>query len=169
MAGITHKGNIVTTAGDLPAKGTRAPSFRLTKTDLEDVDLEDFPGQRIVLNIFPSIDTSTCATSVRKFNQLAASLPNTVVLCISKDLPFAHRRFCGAEGIKNVLALAQYKDRSFSDAYGVDIVSGSTLTGLMSRAVVVVDEKGRILYTEQVADISSEPDYESVISILQRQ
>ncbi|MFN0033127.1 MAG: thiol peroxidase [Flavobacteriales bacterium] len=166
MATITHRGNAATTAGELPHRGALAPTFRLTGTDLKDIRLEDLKGKNVVLNIFPSIDTSTCAQSVRRFNELAASLKNTVVLCVSKDLPYAHRRFCAVEGIENVRCAAQYKDTSFSDAYQVDITAGSTLVGLMSRAIMVIDERGTVRYTEQVADISSEPDYERALSAL---
>lgn len=166
MPSVTHKGNTITLAGFLPAIGSKAPDFKLTKTDLTDVSLGDFEGKQIVLNIFPSIDTGTCATSVRRFNQLASALPNTVVICVSKDLPFAHRRFCGAEGIADVVCASQYKDNSFSEAYGVDITSGSALAGLMSRAVVVIDSAQNVLHTEQVQDISSEPDYEAAIHYL---
>lgn len=130
MAQVQFKGNPVHTAGDLPAVGSKAPSFRLTKTDLSDVGIEDFKGKRVVLNIFHSIDTGTCAASVRRFNQEAAGLNNTVVLCVSKDLPFAHNRFCEAEGIDNVIAVSQYKDSSFADAYGVQYTD-SVIEGLL--------------------------------------
>jgi thioredoxin-dependent peroxiredoxin len=166
MSSVTHKGNTITLAGFLPAIGSKAPDFKLTKTDLTDVSLADFKGKQIVLNIFPSIDTGTCATSVRRFNQLASALPNTVVICVSKDLPFAHRRFCGAEGIADVVCASQYKDNSFSEAYGAEITSGSPLTGLFSRAVVVIDKDQNVIHTEQVSDISSEPDYEAAIHYL---
>ncbi len=166
MSTITHRGKEATTEGSLPTSGSIAPDFRLTKTDLSDIHLSDLKGKKVVLNIFPSIDTSTCATSVRRFNQLAASFENTAVLCISKDLPFAHRRFCGAEGIENVMCLAQYKDNSFSETYHVDITAGSTLIGLMSRAIVVIDDTGKVLHSEQVADIGQEPDYDAVLTAL---
>jgi thiol peroxidase len=148
----------------LPAVGTPAPAFTLTRVDRTDVQLSEYLGKRVVLNIFPSIDTSTCAMSVRRFNQLAAQLTNTVVLCISKDLPFAQKRFCGAEGIENVEALSQYRNTSFSDAYGVDITD-SPMRGLMSRNVVVIDEKGTIIHTE-ACELGQEPNYEAVLEVL---
>jgi len=148
----------------LPAVGTPAPAFTLTRVDRTDVQLSEYLGKRVVLNIFPSIDTSTCAMSVRRFNQLAAQLTNTVVLCISKDLPFAQKRFCGAEGIENVETLSQYRNTSFSDAYGVDITD-SPMRGLMSRNVVVIDEKGTIIHTE-ACELGQEPNYEAVLEVL---
>ncbi len=168
MAEFIHRGNAAHTSGDLPVIGKPAPDFRLTKIDLKDLSLADFKGKRIVMNIFPSIDTSTCATSVRKFNELASKMENTVVLCISNDLPFAQRRFCGAEGIENVMCLSEYKDRSFSNNYRVDITEGSSFIGLMARAIVVVDETGAILHTELVSDLSSEPNYDDVIEVLSK-
>jgi thiol peroxidase len=165
MATITHRGNEIITAGTLPESGKPVPNFRLTKSDLTDVTPKELAGKKVVLNIFPSIDTGVCAASVRRFNQLASALDNTLVLCVSKDLPFAHNRFCGAEGIENVHMSSQYKDTSFSDAMGVDIVSGP-LAGLMSRAIVVLDENGMVKYTEQVPEIGSEPDYEKAIEAL---
>jgi thioredoxin-dependent peroxiredoxin len=166
MIAVTHRGNTIELAGKLPQVGTKAPNFRLTQTDLTDISLETFTGKNLVLNIFPSIDTGTCAASVRRFNQLASALPNIVVICVSKDLPFAHKRFCGAEGIEDVICASQYKDQSFSEGYGVDILDGSKLIGLMSRAVVVIDTNGVVIHTEQVSDISSEPDYEAAIHLL---
>jgi thiol peroxidase len=148
----------------LPAVGTPAPAFTLTRVDRTDVQLSEYLGKRVVLNIFPSIDTSTCAMSVRRFNQLAAQLTNTVVLCISKDLPFTQKRFCGAEGIENVETLSQYRNTSFSDAYGVDITD-SPMRGLMSRNVVVIDEKGNIIHTE-ACELGQEPNYEAVLEVL---
>ena len=148
----------------LPAVGTPAPAFTLTRVDRTDVQLSEYLGKRVVLNIFPSIDTSTCAMSVRRFNQLAAQLTNTVVLCISKDLPFAQKRFCGAEGIENVETLSQYRNSSFSDAYGVDITD-SPMRGLMSRNVVVIDENGTIIHTE-ACELGQEPNYEAILEVL---
>ena len=148
----------------VPAVGTPAPAFTLTRVDRTDVQLSEYLGKRVVLNIFPSIDTSTCAMSVRRFNQLAAQLTNTVVLCISKDLPFAQKRFCGAEGIENVETLSQYRNTSFSDAYGVDITD-SPMRGLMSRNVVVIDENGTIIHTE-ACELGQEPNYEAVLEVL---
>jgi thioredoxin-dependent peroxiredoxin len=165
MATITFKGNAINTAGVLPEKGSLAPAFKLVKTDLSDVTLNDFKGKKLVLNIFPSLDTSVCAASVRKFNAEAEKLPNTVVLCISRDLPFAHSRFCTTEGLKNVISLSEYKDENFSKAYGVKITDGP-LAGLMSRAVVVVDESGKVVYSEQVPEIAQEPDYTKALAAL---
>jgi len=165
MATITFKGNEVHTAGSLPAVGSKAPDFRLTAGDLSTKSLNDYKGRKVILNIFPSIDTGTCAASVRAFNEKAAGLDNTVVLCISKDLPFAQGRFCAAEGISNVETLSEYKDSSFSDAYQLKITDGP-LEGLLSRAVVVIDEDGTVTYTEQVSEIANEPDYEKAIAAL---
>ncbi|GAK59844.1 thiol peroxidase [Candidatus Vecturithrix granuli] len=165
MAKITLKGNPIHTCGELPARGSQAPDFVLTKTDLSDVSLKDFAGKRIVLNIFPSIDTSVCATSVRKFNEEAQKLDNTVVLCASLDLPFAHSRFCGAEGLKNVISVTELRKRAFGEDYGVRIIDGP-LAGLFSRAVVIIDEHGKVLYTEQVPEIAQEPNYEAALKAL---
>lgn len=165
MAEITFKGNPVKTVGNLPSVGEEAPDFSLTAGDLTQKTLGEYRGKKVVLNIFPSVDTGTCAASVRKFNEKAAGLDNTVVLCISRDLPFAQARFCAAEGIENVQTLSEYKDSSFSDAYGVRFADGP-LEGLMSRAVVVIDEDGKVKYTEQVAEVTEEPDYEKALSAL---
>jgi len=165
MATITFKGSEVHTAGSLPAVGSKAPDFRLTAGDLSTKTLSDYQGKRIILNIFPSIDTGTCAASVRTFNQRASGLDNTVILCISKDLPFAQGRFCAAEGISNVVTLSEYKDSSFSDAYQVRIVD-SPLEGLLSRAIVVIDENGTVVHTEQVSEIANEPDYDRALAAL---
>lgn len=165
MASITLGGNPVHTNGELPQTGTKAPEFQLVKNDLSVVSLADFAGSKLVLNIFPSVDTGTCAASVRQFNQKAANLENTKVLCISRDLPFAQKRFCGAEGLENVVNLSDFKDGSFSKNYGLEITDGP-LAGLSSRVVIVVDENGTIQYTEQVAEIADEPDYEAALSAL---
>jgi thiol peroxidase len=165
MAEITFKGNAVRTAGQLPAVGSIAPDFQLTGTDLADIQLSALRGKKVVLNIFPSIDTGICAASARKFNQLASSLDNTIVLNISKDLPFAHSRFYAAEGLENVHGASQYKDAAFSSSYGVDMADGP-LAGLMSRAVVIVNTEGQVTYTEQVPDIVQEPNYEAAIAAL---
>ncbi|HEX4937349.1 MAG TPA: thiol peroxidase [Candidatus Kapabacteria bacterium] len=165
MAKITLKGNPVDTAGNLPAAGAPAPAFTLVKTDLSDVSLKDFAGKKLVLNIFPSIDTPTCATSVRKFNQQASDMPNTQVLCVSADLPFALARFCGAEGIKNVISASVFRNPEFGTAYGAVITSGP-LKGLLSRAVVVIDEQGKVLHAEQVGEIANEPNYEAALKVL---
>lgn len=163
MATITFKGTAVHTLGELPAEGSQTPDFKLTAGNLSDKTLADYAGKKIILNIFPSIDTGTCAASVRAFNEKAAGLDNTVVLCISKDLPFAQGRFCAAEGISNVETLSEYKDSNFSDAYQLKIADGP-LAGLLSRAVVVIDEKGKVIYTEQVAEVTDEPDYDKALA-----
>ncbi len=166
MAKITFKGNPVNTAGDLPRVGAEAPEFSLIKTDLSEVSLHDYKGKRVVLNIFPSVDTGVCAASVRRFNDEASKQANTAVLCVSRDLPFAHARFCGAEGLENVVSLSEYKDEVFSQNYGVKMVDGP-LSGLLSRAVVVIDENGKVVHSEQVDDIVHEPNYEAAIKVLQ--
>lgn len=165
MADITLGGNPVKTSGNLPEKGTKAPNFNLVKTDLSTASLTDFKGHKLVLNIFPSVDTGTCAASVRKFNEKASALDNTKVLCISRDLPFAQNRFCGAEGLDNVISLSDFKDGSFGNNYGLTVTNGP-LEGLHSRVVIVVNEAGDVVYTEQVADIKDEPDYESALAAL---
>jgi thiol peroxidase len=158
MANITLGGNPITTIGTLPAVGSKALDFELVKTDLSSVKLNDFAGKKIILNIFPSIDTGTCAASVRKFNAMANELENTVILCVSRDLPFAQKRFCGAEGLENVHPVSDFKIGKFGDDYGLTITSGP-LSGLHSRAVVVIDENGNITYTEQIPEIADEPNY----------
>ncbi|MEY4038221.1 MAG: hypothetical protein RIR67_531 [Bacteroidota bacterium] len=165
MSTITLGGNPVHTSGELPKIGTQLADFKLVKNDLSIATLADFSGKRAVLNIFPSIDTGTCAASVRKFNETAANLNNTVVLCISRDLPFAQKRFCGAEGIENVVNLSDFQNGSFGKANGLEITDG-VLTGLHSRAVIVIDEKGTILHTEQVQEIADEPNYEAALAVL---
>ncbi|MCM8529171.1 MAG: thiol peroxidase [Lentisphaeraceae bacterium] len=164
MATITLKGNAVETVGNLPATGSAAPAFELVKTDLSSATLESYKGQKVVLNIFPSVDTPTCATSVRKFNEKAASLDNTAVICVSADLPFAQKRFCGAEGIEKVESASTFRS-SFGKEYGVEISTG-VLTGLLSRAVVVIDENGSVVYTEQVGEIADEPNYDAALAAL---
>ena len=165
MATIALKGNPIHTAGTLPETGKPAPDFLLTKTDLSDISLSGFAGKKIVLNIFPSLDTAVCATSVRKFNAEAEKLPGTVVLCVSKDLPFAHARFCAAEGLANVISASEMRNGNFGHHYGVLITDGP-LAGLLSRAVVVIDEKGFVIYGEQVPDIVQEPDYKAALASL---
>jgi thiol peroxidase len=157
--------NIVNTNGTLPAAGSAAPDFSLSNNDLQNKSLKDYTGKNLVLNIFPSIDTRVCAMSVREFNKRAATLPDTTVLCISKDLPFAFKRFCGAEGITNVETLSDFRDKSFSKNYGVDMVDGG-LAGLMARAVVVIDKQGKVKYTELVPTIGQEPDYEAALKAI---
>jgi thiol peroxidase len=165
MAKITLKGTPIDTIGELPKVGAKAPGFTLTKRDLSETSLEDFAGKRIVLNIFPSIDTQVCATSVRRFNVEASKLENSVVLCVSADLPFAHERFCGAEGIDDVLSLSCFRSEAFGRDYGVKITSGP-LTGLLSRAVVIIDKSGKVIYTEQVPEIVQEPNYAAALEAL---
>lgn len=165
MATITLKGNAVQTNGELPAKETKAPAFELVKNDLSKASLNDYAGKRLVLNIFPSLDTGTCAASVRHFNKEAASLKNTQVLCISRDLPFAQARFCGVEGITNAITLSDFATHQFGKDYQVEITSGP-LAHLLSRAVVVLDENHKVIYTQQVPEIGDEPDYEPALASL---
>lgn len=165
MAKITLKGNPINTSGDLPQIGEKAKAFKLVAANLSSVSLSDFAGSKLVLNIFPSLDTGTCATSVRRFNQEASTFENTKVLCISRDLPFAQARFCGAEGLKDVITLSDFADGSFGKAYGLEIVNGP-LANLHSRAVIVLDENGKVVYTEQVTEIADEPNYEEAIKHL---
>lgn len=164
MSSVTFKGQSITTSGDLPQVGSDAPDFQLVRSDLSDVSLKNYAGKKKVLNIFPSIDTGVCATSVRKFNEKAGGLDNTAVLCISMDLPFAQNRFCGAEGIQNVEMLSAFRS-SFPRDYGLQITSGP-VAGLCSRAVVVLDENSKVLYTEQVPEIGQEPDYDKALAAL---
>lgn len=165
MAQITLKGNPVSTVGELPAAGTAAPSFTLVKSDLSETNLADFTGKRVVLNIFPSLDTPVCAASVRRFNLEATSLPDTAVLCISADLPFAHKRFCEIEGIENVVPLSVFRSPEFGLSYGLTMADGP-LKGILSRAVVIVDGDGKIIYAEQVPEITQEPDYEAALQAM---
>jgi thiol peroxidase len=159
---ITHfKGADVKVNGELPKVGTQAPDFSLVKTDLSNLQLSDLRGKKVILNIFPSIDTSVCATSVRKFNQKASTMENTVVLCISKDLPFAQARFCGAEGLNNVITLSDFRKTDFTDSYGLLMMDGP-LAGLLARCIIVINEEGKIIYTQLVDEITNEPDYENV-------
>ena len=162
---VTLGGNPVQVAGSLPQPGQSAPDFSLVGADLADVSLKNYAGKRKVLNIFPSLDTPTCAVSVRTFNKHASSLANTVVLCISADLPFAQGRFCGAEGLENVINLSTMRGREFLDAYGVAIASGP-LVGVAARAVVVLDENDRVLHSELVSEIKNEPDYAAALAVL---
>ncbi|WP_340065803.1 thiol peroxidase [Ascidiimonas aurantiaca] len=166
MATITLKGNEIHTNGNLPAKGNKAPDFSMIKTDLSEMHLGELQGSKVVLNIFPSIDTPTCASSVREFNREAAELENTKVLCISRDLPFAQSRFCGAEGIENVINLSDFRTGDFGKSYGLEITDGP-LKGLHSRAVVVLDTQGNVVYTEQVSEIADEPNYKAALEALQ--
>ena len=165
MASITLGGNPIHTSGELPKVGTKLCDFKLVKTDLSVATLGDFAGKKLVLNIFPSVDTGTCATSVRKFNESASNLKNTNVLCISRDLPFAQKRFCGAEGLDNVINLSDFPEGSFGKTNGLEITDGP-LAGLHSRAIIVVDENGIITHTEQVPEIADEPNYEAALAVL---
>jgi thiol peroxidase len=165
MASITLGGNPIHTKGALPEIGSKAPHFELLKTDLSKATLSDFKGSKLVLNIFPSIDTGTCATSVRTFNADASQLTNTKVLCISRDLPFAQKRFCGAEGLENVINLSDFNTGSFGKDYGLEITDGP-LAGLHSRVVIVLDENGTVIYTEQVGEIANEPNYAAALATL---
>ena len=162
---VTLFGNAVDVAGDLPQKGSKAPAFSLVNKDLADVSLTSFAGQRKVLNVFPSLDTPTCAASVRRFNQAASSLPDTLVLCISVDTPFAQARFCGAEGLNNVITLSTLRGREFLQDYGVAVSSGP-LVGASARAVVVLDKDDTVLHVELVAEIADEPNYDAALAAL---
>jgi thiol peroxidase len=164
MATTSLRGNPVHTVGDLPSVGDKAPAYTLTGSDLGDVTSDSFSGSRVVLNIFPSLDTATCAASVRRFNELAASFDNTVVVCASADLPFAMRRFCGAEGIENVTTGSAFRS-SFGSDFGVTMTDGP-MRGLLARSVVVVDTDGSVLYTQLVPDIGTEPDYDAAAAAL---
>ncbi len=165
MATISFKGTPVTTSGDLPEIGSNAPNFKLTATDLSSKSLNDYLGHNVILNIFPSVDTGTCAQSVRTFNEKAAQLDNTKVLCISKDLPFASARFCSAEGIDNVESLSDFRDGNFGKNYGLTLVDGP-LAALHSRCVIVLNDKAEVIYTEQVSEITEEPNYEAALDSL---
>jgi thiol peroxidase len=163
MATIKLGGNPIHTVGELPKKGDKAPDFKLTRSDLKDVSLADYAGKKKILNILPSLDTGVCAASTRRFNLEAAKLGNTVILTISNDLPFAQKRFCEAEGIKEVVALSELRSREFGEAYGVRIADGP-MAGLMSRAVLVLDENDVVVHAEQVPEIAQEPDYASALA-----
>ena len=165
MATITLGGNPIHTSGELPKVGSKLADFKLVQNDLSVADLSTFAGKKLVLNIFPSIDTGTCATSVRKFNESASNLANITVLCISRDLPFAQKRFCGAEGLENVVNLSDFQEGTFGKNNGLDIVDGP-LAGLHSRVIIVVDENGVVTHTEQVAEIANEPNYEAALAAL---
>ena len=163
MATVSLRGNPVNTSGNLPSIGSKAPNFLLVKQDLSTVSLSDLAGKKVVISIFPSVDTPTCASSVRKFNEKAVAKEGVVVLCVSKDLPFAAKRFCAAEGLEDVITGSAFRDTSFEDAYGVKLLD-SALKGLLARAVVVVDGNGVVIHTELVSEIGSEPDYEAALA-----
>lgn len=165
MASITLGGNPIHTSGELPAVGTKMADFKLINTDLAIVSLSDFAGKKVVFNIFPSVDTGTCAASVRQFNKNASTLDNTTVLCISRDLPFAQKRFCAAEGLENVVSLSDFKNGEFGKTNGLEMTDGP-LAGLHSRVIIVIDENGIVTHTEQVGEIADEPNYEAAIAIL---
>ncbi|NOR27311.1 MAG: thiol peroxidase [Lutibacter sp.] len=165
MAKITLKGNPFKTVGNLPKLGKKAPKFSLIKADLSKAKLKDFKGSKLILNIFPSLDTGTCAASVRRFNEEASKLENTKVLCISRDLPFAQARFCGAEGLENVITLSDFSKGKFGKSYGLTIKDGP-LANLHSRAIVILNEEGEVTYTEQVSEIVDEPNYEAALKAL---
>jgi len=165
MAKVTLKGNQVNTCGNLPAKGTLAPEFTLVKSDLGTMTLSELKGKKIVLSISPSFDTSICATSVRKFNQAAAGKTNVMVLAITKDLPFAHARFCTTEGITNVITLSGFRDKDFGKSYGIELIDGP-FEGLYARSLVVIDETGKVVYTQLVPEIATEADYDAALAAL---
>lgn len=165
MATVTLQGNAINTRGTLPQPGQQAPDFQLTKSDLSAASLADFKGKRVVMNIFPSVDTGTCATSVKNFNKRASELNNTAVLCISRDTPFALSRFASDEGLENVVNLSDVRNGKFGQDYGLDFVDGP-LEGFHSRAVIVLDEEGKVMYNEQVAEIVDEPNYLAALKTL---
>lgn len=165
MAKITFKGQVINTSGQLPSMGSLAPDFTLVKNDLSEITLHEHKGKKVILSIFPSLDTSTCATSVRKFNKEAANLSNTVVLAISADLPFAAGRFCTTEGINNVFPASVFRNTDFAKNYGVLMVDGP-LKGLLARAIVVIDTDGKVIYSELVDEVTSEPNYQAAIEAL---
>ncbi len=165
MAMITFNGSPIHTIGSLPKLGSAAPDFIVTKTDLSEIHLSNYHGREIILNIFPSLDTPTCATVMRKFNEVAAKYQDVLILCVSEDLPFAQQRFCSAEHLQNVQPVSVFRHPDFGQRYGVSIIDGP-LAGLLSRAVIVINKQGKITYTEQVPEITAEPDYKSMISAL---
>jgi thiol peroxidase len=165
MASVTLRGKPLQTIGTLPKIGTHAPDFTLTNVELADIPLREFHGKKLVLNIFPSLDTPTCNLAMKHFNKLAIQFPNILVLCISADLPFAQKRFCGAENLSKVLPFSTFRHPDFGRHYGVTLTTGP-LAGLLSRAVLVIDENGKVVYTQQVNEISEEPDYSAVLAAL---
>lgn len=165
MATVKLAGNPVNTFGNLPSKTSRIHDFKLVKKNLQDSVLADYAGKRVVLNIFPSLDTSVCAASVRKFNTMVNEMDNTVILCVSKDLPFAMERFCSTEGLENVIPLSAFRSSEFGEAFGIEIVDGP-LKGLFARSIVVADASGTIIYEELVPEITEEPNYAAVLEVL---
>lgn len=165
MSEITFMGQTITTCGNLPKIGMQAPDFTVTKTDLSEVRLKNFSGHKMILNIFPSMDTTTCASAMIRFNQIASKYPDILVLCISADLPFAQKRFCAAEHLDNVQPASVFRHPSFGEDYGVTIIDGP-LAGLLSRAVIIVDENGKVIYTQHVKEIVDEPNYDEIAQVL---
>ncbi len=165
MASITLGGNPIHTSGELPTVGSKLADFKLVKEDLSIATLADFSNSKLLLNIFPSVETGVCASALRKFNEIASRFANTKVLCISRDLPFAQKRFCGAEGLENVINLSDFDTADFGKTNGLLILDGS-FAGLLSRSVIIVDENGTIIYTEQVPEIGNEPNYEAALAVL---
>lgn len=168
MTTILFKGSPIETIGILPIVGTQAPDFTVTKTNLSEVRLKNYLGKKIILNIFPSLDTSTCASTMHRFNEIAEQFPGILILCLSADLPFAQQRFCSVEHLDNVLPVSVFRHPNFGQDYGV-LIKNSELAGLLSRAVIVIDEKGKIIYTEQVKELTEEPNYSGMIAALQKQ
>lgn len=165
MSSVTFKNTPIKRSGELPALNSLAADFNLIKIDLTETSLKDYTGKKIILNIFPSLDTAVCAASVRHFNEKAGQFPNTVVLCVSADLPFAQKRFCATENIENVIPVSSFRSPDFGKNYGVVMTDGP-LAGLLSRAVVIINEKGKVIYTQQVPEITNEPDYDAVIAFM---
>jgi thiol peroxidase len=163
MTALTFKQSPVNSIGSLPVIGTQAPQFSLTKTDLTETTLSDYSGKKLILSIFPSLDTGVCAAGVRHFNEIANQLPNTVVLCISADLPFAQKRFCGAENLDNIITASCFKNTEFGKNYGVTLVDGP-LKGLLARAIVMIDEKGKVVYTQQVTELIDDVNYTDLLN-----
>ncbi|MBW2937806.1 thiol peroxidase [Aureisphaera sp. CAU 1614] len=166
MAVITFGGKPTKTSGELPKVGSKAPDFRLSSLDLSSKKLKDYSGKKVIMNIFPSVGTGVCATSVRKFNEKASSLDNTVVLCISRDLPFAQKEFCAVQGLENVEMLSDYRDQSFGNNYGVNMLENA-FEGLLARSIIVLDENGKVIYNELVPEIGQEPNYDAALKALQ--
>lgn len=167
MSTITLQGNPLHTIGSLPPVGIQAPDFTVTKTDLSEIKLKNYLGRKLILNIFPSLDTPTCAAAMKTFNEIASKNSNVLILCISEDLPFAQQRFCSAEHLQNVQPVSVFRHPEFGEAYGVMIIDGP-LTGVLSRAVVIIDEEGKVIYTEQVKELSDEPNYSAMLQAIQR-
>lgn len=165
MAAITLNGSILHTIGSLPVVGNQAPDFIVTKTDMSEIRLHNYKGKKIILNIFPSMDTPTCASAMHKFNDIASQFSEVMILCVSEDLPFAQKRFCANENLQNVQPVSVFRHPEFGQDYGVMIIDGP-LTGVLSRAVVIIDEHGKVVYTEQVKELSDEPNYPDLFAAL---